>query len=340
VLSAHDLSPLTQYEGCSLWLYRRLVDLEILHVLGADFRLELSARARHIAAHTLRVEAQRDAVVRTLNALEIPHILLKGSALRLLGDRVPYADARLTTDVDILIPVDWVEGAWERLRNAGFEVATAEADKYEGHHHLAPLSNGLGVAVELHRSTSAAIAPRDAWRRMSTNSVDVTCKGGPTMVPSLTELLWHALTHAIALGPQGFRLRFFQDAALIIASGEILDWETLRGRLDSREVADPVLARGWLWAAAELAGRSAIPAWLSAGPSFDLRRALAWRAWVTSRFVSGEGTREDADNGESAVRSSRLLIEEGTRADLLELASSQQEFSTHLPRLETPETTS
>lgn len=310
-----QVDPLVQYEECSLWLYRRLVDLELLHHVQPDLQAELGTRARHIAAHNLLVDAQRDAVIRTLHRLEIPHVLLKGSALRLLGERIPYADGRPVGDVDVLIPAEWIEGAWERLREARFEVATPDEARYEGHHHLPPLTDRLHVMVELHHSISGAVAPRDAWTRMTAKAIELSHEGVPTLIPSPTELLWHALTHAVAMGPIGFRLRLFQDAALIMASGETVDWETLRGRLESPEISDASLAQRWLSAAADLAGHAALPSWLLAGPRFDLSRALSWRALVTSRLAAAEITEGNGDST-SAVRSTRLLIEEGTRADL------------------------
>jgi hypothetical protein len=162
------LNDLLEYEGASLWLYRRLADLGMLALPDPTFATELTKHARHITAYNLMVDAQRDAVVRALGAEGIPHLLLKGSALRLTKPWLPYADARLIADVDVLVPPDCLERAWHRLHDAGFAVAAAEEEKYEEHHHLPPVTDGRGIMVELNRSISQRIKPirrRDHQRR-------------------------------------------------------------------------------------------------------------------------------------------------------------------------------
>jgi hypothetical protein len=95
------LSELLDYEGAALWLYRRLADDGILNVVEQTFAAELTKRARQTIAYNLLVDVQRDAVIRTLGSARIPHLLLKGCALRRMASRVPHADARLTADVDV-----------------------------------------------------------------------------------------------------------------------------------------------------------------------------------------------------------------------------------------------
>src|SRR2546430_17586571 len=95
---------LVEYEGCVLWLYHRLRDLGLLDAVPAALAEWLATRARRLAAPNLRVHAQRAALVRILNEFHVPHVLLKGAARRLVADRFPYAGARVTGDVDVLVP--------------------------------------------------------------------------------------------------------------------------------------------------------------------------------------------------------------------------------------------
>ncbi len=105
-VQTRGLPELVQYERSSLWLHRRLADLGLLYAVDPTLTCFLRERARWITAQNLRVEAQLDAIVRFLNARAVPHVLLKGSALRLLADRYPYGEARPAGDVDVLVPAN------------------------------------------------------------------------------------------------------------------------------------------------------------------------------------------------------------------------------------------
>src|SRR3989440_12586222 len=101
--SPAGLATLTEYEGCVLWLHQRLRELCIFDAVPAAFAEWLSQRAHFLVARNLLVDAQRDDLVQILNELRVPHVLLKGSARRLIADRYPYADARSTSDVSLLL---------------------------------------------------------------------------------------------------------------------------------------------------------------------------------------------------------------------------------------------
>jgi hypothetical protein len=307
------LPQLIQFEGCEVWLYQRMSNLALLeHVDGrlADF---LARRTRLAGALSIRVDAQRDALVEFLNEPHTPHVLLKGCAYRLLGDRYPYLDARMTGDVDVLLPGRLAPSTWDRLKHAGFHVATSKPDFYEEHHHLVPLAGERRVIVELHTSTDRGISPTEAWDRMDASGREMACPGGRTKVPSTTELFWHAVSHALHDPQQAFRLRSLQDAATIWASDEEIDWRAVAARLDSHELQSPMLARRWLGAAGSLAGRSPIAERLAGGaPPFQLHRALRWRlsalrggAWVRNVFAR-----------DPLSRARRFAIDVGTATDL------------------------
>jgi hypothetical protein len=127
-------------------------------------------------------------------------------------------------------------------------------------------------------------------------------------VPSDTELFWHAVSHPLGhaeeTGRTGTRLRFWLDAAALLAAGAEIDWERVRARIASRECSRPTLARAWIGAASELAG-VALPAGALGSESvtaFNVERMVSWRLRVFSRHA-GKG------------RWSRTLIEEGARGE-------------------------
>src|SRR5262245_50168522 len=177
--------------------------------------LEATAR-REIAQHLL-VDAQVEAVARLLTAAGVAFVLIKGSARRAAAAVYPFADARSTLDVDVLIPAARARGACDLLRASGYEFATPAEATPPGHYHERPLWDRSRVAVEVHTSTSRAVTPAVAWRRATMGGCEARRDGLRLPIPSATELLWHGLTHALGLGAAGFRLRFFLDAAVVLA---------------------------------------------------------------------------------------------------------------------------
>ncbi|MBI3789429.1 MAG: hypothetical protein HY275_00935, partial [Gemmatimonadetes bacterium] len=126
--------------------------------------------------------------------------------------------------------------------------------------------------------------------------------------PTDSWLLVHAVTHALADADEragaGFRLRYWLDGAVLVLGGEIR-WELVRDRIESGEVGDPRLARGWLWAASRLAGQPIGMDELGTGDltALQLERLLAWRLTVLSRYAGTD-------------RWGRKLLEEGARAEV------------------------
>ena len=330
-LSTTGLAALTEYEGSVLWLHRRLGDLKLLDSVPPPFVEWLSARARRLAARNLLVDAQRDELVAMLNDLSVPHVLLKGAAWRLVADRYPYADARVTTDVDVLVPEQLARPTWERLRGAGFATPSGQTAQYAAHFHLPPLANGRAVKVELHTSTSDYLAAPLAWRRFDRSAQVASCGGGATRVPAATELFWHAITHAPLPEPYAFRLRFFQDAAVGWTAGTEIDWNEIATRLGSAELPDGALARRWVGGAARLSGAAAAVGGIGPAPALDLTRALSWRLTVF-RLLGPRRTAGPVWGPQAMRRGRRLLIDAGVRAEL-GLPASAPGHGTPLDRL-------
>ena len=255
IVSPHGLERLVTFEGCALWLWRRLRELGAAAAPPAKFADWLAHEARGRAARNLLVDAQADAVVCRLGAAGVPHVLLKGVARRFSCDLFPYAGARATHDVDVLVPAARAQEAWDLLWRAGYEPTARNGHGHREHFHLPALWDAQRVAVELHTSTSQAVPPHEAWRRATTGGRAVERAGVRAGLPGPTELLWHGLTHALRHHADAFRLRFLLDGAAILATPAAFDWGEIERRLGTAEIARRPAALAWLETAAALAGR-------------------------------------------------------------------------------------
>ena len=277
---------LVRYEGAAIWLYRRLKTANVINMLPGDFRGTLRDRALDDASMRLDVEAEAGDVLALLAAARIPVILLKGLARCALSARYPYLDARLTSDVDLLLPLDRIDDADHVLRNDGYRPALADGQEYPGHHHLPPLHKGR-VTVELHSSTSVRASADMAWQRALHGAESVTWGKLEVQVPSATELAWHAIVHAMEDGVYGFRLARFLEVAALVASNAPIDWTVIRERSATNEARDPetnardqqAVIHAWLNAALQLVDPAHRPPEFDR-PPFNLTRLLQWRASV------------------------------------------------------------
>ena len=282
-VSTAGLARLIAYEDCALWLSRRLRQIGAVTARDPEFSRWLERRARDEAARNLLVDAETEKIARFLEAEGVPSVFIKGAARRATTDRYPWADARRSNDVDVLVPASRVRHAWDRLRSAGYELVTDPNLTPPDHYHPPPLFDRSHVAVELHSSTSNEVPADEAWRRANDGALNVVRSGLTLRVPSATELLWHGITHGLQqVNP--YRLRFFFDVAVVMASGADVSWDVIATRLASPEVAEQRNARAWLGTAVWLANPAVPAPDLTEGVApFDLRRALRWRRAVLRR---------------------------------------------------------
>ena len=298
-LDPRGLAETLSREGAALWLWHRIRELGLKDRIDPHFRNWLDSAARRIAARNLIVEAHTDVVVRFLTERGAPFILLKGAALHAASTAHPYADARATSDVDVLVPENRVGEIWDALVAAGY---TLQAPLSKTWHHLPTLANKAAVPVELHRSIMAEVPASEVWRRMSVGTRVFRRGDLAFVVPSATELLWHAFAHALTHDTDAFRLRHFLDVAALWFSTPTIDWTEIHARLDGPEIRNRSLAIAWLGATAWLANRT-LPEFLDNSiPPFRLERMLAWRIAVHRQTRSHGRVREK-------------LLEEGVRAE-------------------------
>jgi len=292
--SAMSASPglacLIRYEGAELWLYRRLRELGIPS--APRFEEELRQAAYRDTIRGLRIDDETVAVLTLFGNAGIPCVLIKGQARRAATSLYPWANARSSSDVDLLLPADRAQQGWDLLQATGY-VPAVDPLAFGTTHHLMPVWSSRRVAVELHLSTSSRVTPEEAWRRATDRADQLTWSGLPVTVPSATELLWHGLAHAFHAYhfPAATRLRSLLDGAAILAPGGVIDWEGIRSRIHTTEVrgkgggtdgdfvVPPELQLGWLGAAATLAGVTLPPA-LEVTRSLPMGTLLHWRHTV------------------------------------------------------------
>lgn len=278
------LQRLVAFEGCSLWLYRRLRQLEVLNRIDTDLADTISATAREETARNMMIEAEAQTLAGIFRDVSLPAVFLKGVARRLSVERYPLADARVTNDVDVLVPGDRAREIWHHLRRLGYEQTSPTKPPRPQHHHLPALWSDRRVGVELHTSYARGISPDLAWQRLYEGGIDVERSGMRFRVPSATELLWSATAHGLLIPDLAFLLVLMFDAAAIWASGVPLDWPEVSRRLAAKEIVDAAAAGAWLSAAAELAGVEPPPALSTYLVPYDLERELALRIAVLRRL--------------------------------------------------------
>jgi len=269
------LAAWARYEGAALWLVRRLRELNLLDRLHDALRQDLTAQAQAIEATNLLADEEAAPLFARLAAAGTPFVAIKGTARRAAAARYPYADARATSDVDLLLPEAAARDLWGALCREGY-APNAEALRFAPRHHLPALLGPAKVGVELHTSSSSRVAAEVAWDRIQRRAETVQWRGTSVRVPAATDLLVGAIAHAATDGARGYRLRYFLDAAVILASGPAVDWPDLGSRLDAGECGDPARARAWLGAAAVFAEAPSPPE----ARTFPLERLLAWRLLV------------------------------------------------------------
>ncbi len=302
------LVPLVNFEGVASWFRHRLIET------GQDSDAppgptELRILAWNETAMSLRLAAATVQVLELFSRQNIQVIPLKGIAYTALSTRLPYFRFRPAGDIDLLVEPGSAPRAWQLLVDAGFR-RTETPSVHPDHHHLPTLVNDLQIPVEVHASASLFWSDSFSWQRFGEAARQVSWQGRSLLIPSTTELCWHALIHNLGDGASGCRLRRFLTVAALLRD-EALDWELLGSRLenevirehDSRHPVPRRAAHRWLGVAAWLGGIQVPPAipFRSAIPDFvgllEFRRQqlLHWPALPEAQARSAswldEGTR-------------------------------------------------
>ena len=295
-VDTRGLLALLQHEGAEVWLYKRLRQLRV--ELDGVSQHALRTAVHVTSLNNMRIDGQTLAVAAHLDRASIPWALFKGQARRAAESRYPFASARGVTDVDLLVPEALADEAWALLCDRGFRRLITEPVPWTADHHRPALIDDANVCVELHTTTCMSVPADEAWRRATAHADIVEWNGAPTRVPNATELVWQALSHAVADGVRGFSLRGFLNIAAILAESPLLDWPLIATRIDADEIVGndtsrPVArerVRESLAIAARLAGTS-LDAAVQPKREVDLVPLLQWRGWALSLRL-GRATRE------------------------------------------------
>jgi hypothetical protein len=275
------LDHLVMFESCGSWLFRRLRQIGVLDSVDPGFAEWLADLAREETARNMIVDAEARAVAMLLSEVGVPAVFLKGIARRVSVERYPLADARLTNDVDILVPADQAREVWHELRRRGYRLIKPWRPPRPEHHHLAGLMSDRRVGVEVHTTTNyRRIPPAEAWKRLHEGGVEVLREGVCYRVPSATEMFWGGAAHALLPADDAFVLAHLFSSAVIWAAGGEIDWVEVRRRLESKEIPDRTAACAWLNAVAQLVGAQVPPELVDALEPYDLGRALELRLAV------------------------------------------------------------
>ena len=243
LLGAHDLAHL---------LSDALLKNEIF-VEGGKGRKWLLQHRNRAVCRCEQMQYEIDAIVRAFENAEIPHVLLKGAALR---DAYPYAWFRTSCDVDILVK----ESDLLRAGDALCEIGYAQGAK--GSHDVRFVATG-GVNLELHYSLIETAVNADASRVLQGVWENVVLRDG--FCHSYVMVDEFAYFYHVA-----HMAKHFANGGCGIRS--VLDLYVMNGWQNARR--EDLLQQGNL-SAFDKAMRSLASVWFSGLPYDDLNKEIA-----------------------------------------------------------------
>lgn len=206
----------------------------------------------HLRAEQVLAERQKIAVrwevsqiLNALTELDIPVILLKGAAY-VMAD-LPAARGRLFSDVDIMVPFEWINQAEAALMLSGWHAQTDDAydERYyrQWMHEIPPMIHlKRGSVVDMHH----AILPRTARYHpdpQKLRAAAIPVKGtSRLLVLQPVDMVLHAACHLFHDGELPHGLRDLSDMDLLMRHfGRDQDfWFTLPGRAAELDLARPL----------------------------------------------------------------------------------------------------
>lgn len=302
-------------------LWQALRDTKQTANLPADVREYLHEiyRLNHDRNKRLRVQAL--GAIRSLNAVGVVPLLLKGAASLFLE---VYNDpgSRVMLDLDILVPPDEAENCWKQLRRFGYVPVDCRRD-FSRHHHLKPLQRpGEYGTIEIHRYAFSAEANQivpASW--MWTRCRSATESGATFCVPDATSYVLHNVLHE-AVDHGGFQrawgsLRSLHELAQLASLyRDCIDWTQVVDFFERNGSLNILSA--WLYLACRLFGchqPGAVPATLSARIYYTRYRLQARWQWANAfaaraLLFSARGIRERyaADDSVRSVNEGRFRL--------------------------------
>jgi hypothetical protein len=276
-------------QGMRSNLLTRLAELFDEHDLGSfvppGLAGHLGGARRLLRSHRAEIQREVAFILKALEPLGVPIVLLKGSAYVMAG--LPAAKGRLFSDVDILVPKSSLPEVENALMLAGW--ATTHHSTYDQHyyrkwmHELPPLVHiRRQTALDVHH----AIVPETGrWRFSSApllaDAVPLSGSEG-LFVLAPTDMVLHSMVHLLLNDELSHGLRDVSDLDLLLRhfGAEPAFWGRLVERAEQLGLRR-ALHHG-LWCASEVLG-TPVPAAVSSrvaswGPGFTAAVVLKW-AW-------------------------------------------------------------
>lgn len=230
--------------------------------IPADARQYLQAMQELNRERNVLLREELHRVTGWLNDIDIRPVVLKG-AINLIGEQYPGSDDRVVGDLDLLVPEERLEEAFEHIQREDYAVAPGYApDFLRSHHHAPPvLHGGKPVTVELHRHLCReALRPLLPTPSYLENAIELEWRGRALRLPGPTDRVMHTFLHD-QLQDRGYANRHLSLRSLLEFCGQThavaasVDWAQIGQRLGTVESNTPRKAwQAWLAAAEDWFG--------------------------------------------------------------------------------------
>ena len=218
-------------------VYTRLDELEPHRISALDRELDA---VREQLRDLYRGSWQRNQILfaragellERLESTGIATMVIKGASLAELA--YGNAGARPMEDVDVLVPIERCEEAFELLSAAGWRAARRDPRDWAEVHHSLGYAGEAGGAVDLHWFSLWQPADEgELWRA----AVPFELAGASTRAPCAADQLLLACVHGAPRSAVP-SFRWIADAALTIrTAGEGLDWSRLAAEAERRRLS-------------------------------------------------------------------------------------------------------
>lgn len=218
----------------------------------AAFLIETERRTRRRNRELART---LERVAGALNEIGVEPMLMKGAATWVSGDAVDLDPSRprLTSDLDLIVPITDLPRAVERLGSAGYDVME---DNRNADHAVVVMGRPGDVgSLDLHlappawrgRFDSSQLWPKSRILRCG----DAVVRALPPHLLVLI-LTTHDQVHELRFWRGGFDLRHLLDIRMLASNSEPVDWAELASLARGAGFEQALGAQ--LWAAREIAG--------------------------------------------------------------------------------------
>lgn len=169
----------------------------LVNALPEDFYAYLAQLYQQNAMRNGHLLSQLLEITQALNRQGIVPVALKGAAYLLTGI-FPAPGARITADLDLLVPRKQLAASINALKAIGYGTEKELVEEFNNHHHYAPLFRpGEFASIELHHNLMAAsaenILPMDTvWQHVEPMAIN----GISLQILSPTYQVLHSFLHS------------------------------------------------------------------------------------------------------------------------------------------------